>query len=73
MGQIVIETPNRLNRRYQVDKENVSQLVEFLDSSGVRLDSPKLTPEDLSDIRAAKRARKEESMEWEDVKARLGL
>ncbi len=73
MGQIVIETPNRLNRRYQIDQEKLSELVEFLDSSTVRLDYSKLTSEDLLDIRAARNARKEESIAWEDAKAQLGL
>ena len=72
MGQIVIETPNRLNRRYQVAKEHVSELVEFLDSSGVRVDE-ELSSEDLADIRAARRAREEDSVKWEDAKAELGL
>ena len=73
MGQIVIETPNRLKRRYQIDRENLSELVEFLDSSGVRLDHSKLTSEDLSDISAARNARNEESIAWEDAKAQLGM
>jgi hypothetical protein len=73
MGQIVIETPNRLKRRYQVDKNLASKLVKVLDSSGLRIDSATLTPEDISDIRAARRARKEESIDWEDAKSLLGL
>ncbi len=73
MGQIVIETPNRLKRRYQIDQKKLSELMKFLDSSGVRLDYSKLTSEDLSDIRAARAARKEESISWEDLKAELGL
>jgi hypothetical protein len=73
MGQIVIETPNRLKRRYQIDQKNLSELVEFLDSSGVRLDFSQLTSEDLADIRSARNARKEESIAWEDAKAQLGL
>ncbi len=72
MGQIVIETPNRLKRRYQVDKSVASRLIEVLDSSGVRIDSSTLSAEDVSDIRAARRARKEESIAWEDAKALLG-
>ncbi len=73
MGQIVIETPNRLRRRYQIDQKKISELVEFLDSSGVRLDFSALTSEDLSDISAARNARKEESISWEDAKVQLGL
>lgn len=73
MGQIVIETPNRLNRRYQIDQEKLAELVEFLDSSSLRLDYSKLTSEDLSDIRAARNARKEESIAWDDAKAQLGV
>ncbi|GEM_PF-3937471 len=73
MGQIVIETPNRLKRRYQIDQKKLSELMKFLDSSGVRLDYSKLTSEDLSDIRAARTARKEESISWKDAKAQLGL
>jgi len=71
MGQIVIETPNRLNRRYQIDQEKLTELVEFLDSSTMRLDHSKLTSEDLADIKAARNARKEESITWEDAKAKL--
>ncbi len=73
MGQIVIETPNRLKRRYQIDRKNLAELVEFLDSSGIRLDHPKLTSEDLSDIRTARNVRNEESIAWEDAKTQLGL
>lgn len=73
MGQIVIETPTRLKRRYQVDKDLASKLVEVLDSSGIRVDPTPLTSEDVSDIRAARRARKEESIRWEDAKSLLGL
>jgi len=73
MGQIIIETPNLLNRRYQIDQEKLSELMEFLDSSSVRLDYSTLSSEDLSDIRAARNARKEESIAWEDVKAQLGV
>jgi len=73
MGQIVIETPNRWKRRYEIDQKKLSELMKFLDSSGVRLDYSKLTSEDLSDIRAARKARKEESIPWEDLKTELGL
>jgi hypothetical protein len=73
MGQIVIETPNRLKRRYQVDKNVASKLIEVLDSSGVRVDSTTLSAEDISDIRAARRARKEESIAWEDAKSLFGV
>jgi predicted nucleic-acid-binding protein len=73
MGQIVIETPNRLKRRYQINQESLSELVEFLDSSGVRLDFSQLTSEDLADIRAARNVRKEESITWEEAKTQLGL
>ena len=73
MGQIVIETPNRLNRHYQIGQDKISELVEFLDSSSVRLDFSTLTAEDLSDISAARNARKEDSISWEDAKTELGL
>jgi len=73
MGQIVIETPTRLKRRYQVDKDLASKLVEVLDSSGVRVDSTTLTAEDISDIRGARQARKETSIDWKDAKSLLGL
>jgi predicted nucleic acid-binding protein len=73
MGQIVIETPTRLKRRYQVDKNLASKLVEVLDSSGTRVDPSSLTAEDVTDIRAARRARKEESIDWKDAKSLLGL
>jgi hypothetical protein len=74
MGQIIIETPNRLNRRYQVDKDHVSKLVEFLDSSSIRVDSSEeITTEDRSDISAARKARGEESIGWEEAKALLGV
>jgi hypothetical protein len=73
MGQIVIETTNRLKRRYHIDKENLSELVEFLETSGIRLEDPALTSEDLKDIRAARNARKEPSIDWEDAKVQLGL
>jgi hypothetical protein len=56
-----------------VDKNLASQLVDVLESSGVRVDSPSLTPEDISDIRVARKARKQESITWEDAKAQLGV
>ena len=73
MGQIVIETPTRLKRRYHVDKDLASKLVEVLDSSGVRVGSSTLSHEDLADIRAARKARKEESIDWKEAKELLDL
>jgi hypothetical protein len=71
MGQIVIDIPNRLKRHYQVSKELASKLMEVLDSSAVRVDSP--DNEDNEDLRSARKARKEESMDWEEAKSLLGV
>lgn len=75
MGQIIIDLPTRINRRYRLDdKELADNMIVFLEAEALLIPNPaKLTKEDISDIRAARRARKGELVSWEDVKERLDL
>lgn len=76
MGQIVIDIPNRLNRRYKVDNEFVHDLLQILESAAVRVrnNSRRVSAEDISDIRAARIARKEKGfVALDELKAELGL
>lgn len=74
MGQIIIDLPQRIKRRYKIDDvESAAELLAALQISAQRVtENPaKLTAEDLADIRAAKRARKGELISWEEAKVFL--
>jgi len=74
MGQIIIDLPLRVKRRYKIDDvASANELLTALQNTARRVeDAPeKLTAEDLADIRAAKRARKGDLVAWEDAKAFL--
>ena len=75
MGQIIIDLPTRINRRYRLDdKKLADNIIVFLEAEALLIPNPsKLTKEDISDIRAARYARKGELVAWEDVKERLDL
>ncbi|MEJ7846957.1 MAG: hypothetical protein WKF92_02590 [Pyrinomonadaceae bacterium] len=76
MGQIVIDIPNRLNRRYKIGNEFADDLLQILETAAVRVrNNPRsVSAEDLSDIRAARMARKEEGfVTLEELKAELGI
>lgn len=53
MGQIVIDIPNKTNRRYNVEKaDDARKLMRVLDElNGVERDSTKLTREQMQDLR----------------------
>lgn len=74
MGQIIIDLPQRIKRRYKIDDvESAAELLAALKISASRVvENPaKPTAEDLADIRAAKRARKGDFVSWEEAKAFL--
>jgi len=74
MGQIIIELPNRINRRYRVDnREFADALINSLEiaAAPVKNNPGKLTAEDAADIRAAKRARKGDLVSWKEAEAYL--
>jgi len=73
MGQIIIELPGKINRRYLLeDTEAVALLLRGLEQAARRVKTnPDATAEDLADARAAKRARKGELVGWETAKAFL--
>ena len=74
MGQIIIDLPQRIKRRYKIDDvESAAELLATLKISASRVvENPaKPTAEDLADIRAAKRARKGDFVSWEEAKAFL--
>jgi len=74
MGQIIIDLPSRIKRRYRLDNEELTKsILASLEAAAlpVKTDSSKLTAEDKADIRAAKRARKGDLVAWEDAQAYL--
>ncbi len=76
MGQIIIDLPNRIKRHYRLDdKESADAILAKLerDAMPVKTKSARLTDEDKADIRAARRARKGDLVDWKDVKKQLGL
>ena len=76
MGQIIIDLPQRIKRRYKIDDvKSAAELLAALQVSAQRVtENPaKLTAEDLADVRAAKRARKGDLVSWKEVKESLGL
>lgn len=76
MGQIVIDIPSRLNRRYRIGNEFADDLLEILETAAVRVRNTTRnpSPEDISDIRAARRARNENGfVTLEELKSELGI
>ena len=77
MGQIIIDLPSRIKRRYRLDNEELTKTILASLETGalpVKTNARKLTAEDKEDIRAARRARKEEGfVTLEQLKAELGL
>ena len=77
MGQIIIDLPLRVKRRYKIDDvDSANELLAALKTKAKRVesDSQNLTAEDLADIRAAKRAReKGEFISLEELKTELGI
>ena len=74
MGQIIIDLPSRIKRHYHLDNEEVENLIiQSLEitATPIKNNPLKLTAEDKADIKAAKRARKGELIEWEEAKAFL--
>ncbi len=76
MGQIIIDLPSCIKRHYRLDdKELADAILARLerDAMPVKKNPASLTDEDKADICAAKRARKGDLVDWEDVKKELGL
>lgn len=77
MGQIIIDLPLRVKRRYKIDDvESANKFLKDLQESARRVkdDSENLTAEDLADIRAARRAlKKGEFISLEQLKTELGI
>lgn len=85
MGQIIIDLPGKINRRYLLENAASAEiLVDQLEQSAKRVKinpaaraaekkSARLTVEDEADVRAARRARKGDLVSWEEVKKTLGL
>ncbi len=73
MGQIIIDLPNRTNKRFRLDNESLATaIIQTLETEAAIVKNPaKLSDEDKADIRAAKRARKGELVDWEDARAFL--
>lgn len=76
MGKIIIDLPLNINRRYQLnDVEAATLLLQSLEASAPRIKGNSDTAaEDLADVRAAKRDRKEKGfLTIEQLKAELNL
>ena len=77
MGQIIIDLPSRIKRRYRLDNEELTKdILASLEAGAlpVKANSSKLTVEDKADIRDARRAKKEDGfITLEQLKAELGL
>ena len=77
MGQIIIDLPSRIKRRYRLDNEELTQtILASLEAAAlpVKTNSDKLTAEDIADIRSARRAKKEGGfITLEQLKAELDL
>jgi len=76
MGKIIIDLPLNINRCYRLnDVESATLLLQNLEASAQRVkENSADAAEDLADIRAAKRARKEKGfLTIEQLKAELNL
>jgi hypothetical protein len=77
MGKIIIELPLDINRRYQLNSvESATLLLQGLEVSANLIEENSDTPtaEDLADVRAAKRARREKGfLTVEQLEAELSL
>ncbi len=76
MGQIIIDLPTRIKRHYRLDDEDLANAILARlerDAMPVKNNPAKLTDEDKADIRAARRARKGDLVNWEDAKKQIGL
>ncbi len=76
MGQIIIDLPSRIKRHYRLDDEDLANAILARlerDAMPVKNNPAKLTDEDKADIRAARRARKGDLVNWEDAKKQIGL
>jgi hypothetical protein len=77
MGKIIINLPLNINRRYLLnDVESAAALLQGLEESAIRIkvNTEAPTAEDLADVRAAKRAKREKGfITLEQLKAELNL
>ena len=81
MGQIIIDLPSRIKRRYRLDDEELTNsILASLEAAAlpVKTNSSKLTAEDKADIRDALAAKKEmmetgEFYTTEEIRSMLNL
>ena len=76
MGQIIIDLPSRIKRHYRLDDEDLANAILARlerDAMPVKNNPGKITDEDKADVRAARRARKGDLVNWEDAKKQIGL
>ncbi|MBA2735865.1 MAG: hypothetical protein H0U50_03650 [Pyrinomonadaceae bacterium] len=79
MGQIIIEIPNKINRRYRIENaEFAAEVIAKLETSAQRAKNPNLSTEDEADIRAGKKALAEfkktgESYTVDEMRRELGV
>ena len=70
MGQIIIDLPLRVKRRYKIeDVESANEILAALKIKAQQIteNSAKPNAEDSADIRAVNRARKGELISWEEA------
>lgn len=81
MGQIIIDLPSRIKRRYRLDNEELTKTILASLEAGalpVKANSSKLTAEDKADIRDALAAKEEylrtgESYTIDELRAEFNL
>ena len=76
MGQIIIETPSRVNKHfYLTNKKLMSAILKALETDSEPVINPaELTPQDKADLRAARKAlAKGDFMTLDEAKAELGF
>ncbi|HXG84631.1 MAG TPA: hypothetical protein VNI84_11445 [Pyrinomonadaceae bacterium] len=80
MGQIIIDLPTRIKRRYRLNNKDLANaIVASLEAeASIVPDASKLTKEDISDIRAARAAKEEytatgESFSVDELRAEFNL
>jgi hypothetical protein len=77
MGKIIIDLPLDINRRYQLNNaESATLLLQGLEASAKLIEENPDTPtaEDLADVRAARRARREKGfLTVEQLETELSL
>lgn len=74
MGQIIIDLPSRIKRRYRLDDNELENvIINSLEiaATPIKNNPVRLTDEDKADINRANRARKGQLIDWEEAKIYL--